>query len=122
MAFYFLTFSEFSSRGVFCSVYFVFRFLGPSWGCFFAYFVLPTSPLSVGAGLGNRAPIICGTGHASGVVGSVEVVFGVFRVIFLLALPTPLHALEQGVIWIKLATPTGERGLLVFLCSLFAFP
>ena len=56
-------------------------------GTVFAYFVLPTPLLSVGAGLGDRATHY--TGHVSGVVGWVLVVPGAFRVTFLLVIPIP---------------------------------
>ena len=55
--FYLLTFSEISGRGVFCSVsfWFVFDFLGLGWGWFLRILSCLPPPLSVGAGLGNRA-------------------------------------------------------------------
>ena len=51
----FSTFSEFSGRVFFCSVCFLSIFSWAGLGVVLAYFVLPTPPLSDGAGLGNRA-------------------------------------------------------------------
>ena len=74
--------SGFFLPGVFLPGLFVFSWA--SLGIVISYFVLPTPPPSVEAGLGNRATD-CGTGRVSKVVAWVfGVVLGVFRVTFLL--------------------------------------
>ena len=119
VVFYFLTFSELSGRG-FSARYVPGLFCWAGLGTGFAYFVLPTPPLSVGAGLGNRATHLwlrtrlrsCGLGLG----GSWSI-----PCYFLLVLPNPPPAREVGAIWITLITPTGEQDRLVVCANIPLF-
>ena len=79
IAFYFLTFSEFSGRGFFCSVWSWYVFLGLGWGWILRIWSRLT-PRSVSGLVWVIWPLINGTGHVSGAGGWVWVVFCVSRV------------------------------------------
>ena len=77
-------------------------------GVFFAYSVLPTPPLSVGAGVGNRATHLwhrtrfrsCGLGFRW---------FLAYSVLFYFRPTDPPPARELGAIWITMPTPTVKQ-------------
>ena len=59
-------------------------------GMVFAYFVLPTPPAQCRGWSGKSAHSFVAHSHFSGVAGWVQEVLGVFLVVLLLVLPTPI--------------------------------
>ena len=87
MVSYFLTLSEFSGRGFPARYVPGMIFFGLAWARFMRIsFCLPLG--SVSGLVWIFGPLICDTGRVPGIVSWVKVVLGIFRVIFLLALPT----------------------------------
>ena len=119
MGSYFFTFSEFSDRGFSARFAPCLFFLG--WmGMIFAYFVLPTPSLSVGAGLGNRVPHLW---HKIRFRSCRLDLSGSWRIpCYFSSCPTDSPpARELGAIWITLTTPTGEQDRLVFCVNISLF-
>ena len=86
----------------------------------FAYFVLPTPPLSVGAGLGNQPNHVWHRTHFRSVCPGLG---GLWRIscYFPHHPANPPPAREPGSIWIKLPIHTGAQDRLSFgaILSLF---
>ena len=116
-----MTFSDFSGRVVRCSLALPDICSWAGLRMFFGYFVLPTPPLSVEAGLGIRTPQkwhrTCFRRFGLGLDGPCRIPC-YFPVSF--CRPPP-PAREPGATWIKLTTHTGAQDRLTFGANLSLF-